>query len=248
MPVGAIIGGATSLIGGIMGSHAAGKAADAQAAAAEKARALIETNQTAALDFTKGVWSGTQKNFQPYTDLGAKGAGQLSSFLDTPFKAPTIEDVRNTPGYQFQLEQGIGALDKSAAAKGNLFSGTQGTELEKFAGGLADTTYGEAYNRAMQEYMNRYGILRDTTNMGVGAAGTEGNLGLGTSGQFGNQELTGAQLQANQINNAAAARASGYVGSANAWGNAIPGIGSSIMQGMDWWKNQPGQNPTMGGV
>lgn len=237
MPM-AAIGIGTSLIGGIMGSRAAGKAAREQAARAEQARALIEKNQNAALDFTKGVWSGTQENFDPYLQLGEKGAGQLSSFLDSPFKAPTIEDVRNTPGYQFQLEQGIGALDKSAAARGNLFSGTQGTELEKFAGGLADTTYGEAYNRAMQEYMNRYGILRDVTGMGLGAAGTEGQLGLGTSGQVGDINRWGAEDQAQQINNIGAARASGYIGSANAWGNAISGMGSAAMGIPDWFKQR----------
>lgn len=233
MPIGAIVSGVASLagpvMGGLLGAGGASAAAKAQAEAAEKARKLYEQNQNAAIDFTKGIWSNTQQDLQPYTDLGGQSAGQLSSFLDTPFKAPTIEDVRNTPGYQFQLEQGIGALDKSAAARGNLFSGTQGTELEKFAGGLADTTYGEAYNRAMQEYMNRYGILRDVTGMGLQAAGTEGQLGLGTSGQVGNAYQWGAQGQANALMNIGQARASGYINKANAWQGALPGIMQAVV-------------------
>jgi hypothetical protein len=40
--------------------------------------------------------------------------------------------------------------------------------------------------------------------------------------------LTSAQQQGQQINNAGAATASGYVGAGNAWSGALGGIGSNL--------------------
>lgn len=212
------------IVGGIMGANAAGDAANVESQSAKQAQDLIAKQQQDALDFQKGVWSGTQENQQPFLDVGQKGANQLSSFLDTPFVAPTLDQVRATPGYQFQQEQGIDALDKSAAAKGNLFSGTQNTDLLKFGTGLADSTYGEAYNRAMTEHMNQFGILSGTAQLGANTASNLANEGNTAAGNVSNVDLTGADMQAKQINNAAAARASGYLGTANAWSNMAGGL------------------------
>lgn len=60
-------------------------------------------------------------------------------------KDPT-ETLRATPGYQWTLDQGMQALETSAAAKGGLFSGAAGLEALKFGQGLADQTYQQTFS------------------------------------------------------------------------------------------------------
>lgn len=231
----ALVAGGIMAAGGLASSaikaHAAGEAAAAQASAAERAQALIAKQQQDALDYQKQMLARTTAAEEPYQTVGRTSANNLVNFLKTPFRAPTLEEVENTPGYQFTLEQGLGALDKSAAAKGNLFSGTQGTALEKYGEGLARTTYQQDYQNALNAYITNYNSLLGGTNVGLQSTGQLVNANENSAGLNANTELTGAQLQASQINNAAAARASGYIGAANAWGSGIQGLanwGSTI--------------------
>lgn len=219
-----------SIFGGLRNEHAATRAANTQADAAQQAQALEKGNQTNALNFQNDVYSNTQKNEAPYLSLGSTSANHLQQLLAQGFHAPTLEEVEQTPGFQFQLNTGVDALDKSAAASGNLFSGTQGTALEKYGQGLAETTYNDAYNRALNTYMTNFNTLFQPTQLGENAAGTTGQLGQQAAYNTGNIDLTGGLQQAQQINNAAAARASGYIGRANATSNMISDIDRQMQE------------------
>lgn len=234
----ALVAGGIAAAGGLASSaikaNAAGKAAGAQASAAEQARALVEANQKKAQDFQQAEWTGQQQREQPYQDLGSTSANNLAALLQKGFHAPTLAEAEQTPGFQFNLEQGTAALDKSAAARGNLFSGTQGTALLGYGQGLAETTYQQDYKNALDAYMTNYQSLLGGTDVGLSSTGQLGTFGQAAAGNMANIDLTGAQLQASQINNAAAARASGYVNSANAWGSGIQGLAN-------WGSTIPGQ-------
>ena len=69
----------------------------------------------------------------------------------TPFEAPTAADMAADPSYQFRLQQGQDALERSGAARG--VTNTGGTLKD-----ILD--YGQ--NAASQEYGNVYGRKRDT--------------------------------------------------------------------------------------
>lgn len=56
-------------------------------------------------------------------------------------------DVTKDPEYQFQLEQGMGAINKGAAASGMLGSGTRMMDLQKYGQGLASSFADRSYNR-----------------------------------------------------------------------------------------------------
>lgn len=56
-------------------------------------------------------------------------------------------DVTKDPEYQFQLEQGMGAINKGAAASGMLGSGTRLMDLQKYGQGLASSFADRSYNR-----------------------------------------------------------------------------------------------------
>lgn len=74
-----------------------------------------------------------------------RSAAELGTF---DFKPPTVTD---DPGYQFRLRQGVGALDASAAARGNLLSGAAQKGLLRYGQELGSQEYEAAYGRSWQQ-------------------------------------------------------------------------------------------------
>jgi hypothetical protein len=118
-----------------------------------------------------------------------------------------FDRFRNTPGYQFGLTEGQRTLESSAAASGGLFSGKAAKALTKFGQDYAD-------QQGYRPYMNS---LASLAGIGQTATSQNSSLGMQAAGNVGNA-----------YQNAGAARASGIVGSANAWGNAL-GQGAGIL-------------------
>ncbi len=230
MPLGAIIGGVSSLAGSLIGGNAASKAAKTQEQAAKDAQNLISGNASQALDLQKSALGQEQGNLNPYMQSGTTALSKLGGMQ--PFQAPTAEQAAATPGYQFQLTQGLKALQNSAAARGGLLSGGTSKAINDYAQGQAASSYGNTYNRALQTYQtnfgNQYALAGQGLNAGTSLSGLEqsnANAGSGILGQS-------AAEQAQQINNAGAARASGYVARGNAIGGGISGFGNALGNGM----------------
>lgn len=241
---------AGSVAGGAIAAHGAGKAADAQTAAANHAADIQHQDAEEALAFQKQQYADQQKNAAPWLQAGQTALGQLSSAMapggdlskqfTEQFQAPTAATEQNDPGYQFRLEQGMKVLQNSAAAKGGLLSGNTAEAVTKFGQDYASNEYSNTYNRAFQEFQNRFNIFNtNQTNefnrlgaiSGVGqtAANQLASSGQAASNNISNTLLTSGAQIGQDINNAGAARASGYVGSANAWGGAIGGASNNIM-------------------
>ena len=240
---------AGSIGGAAIAGSAAGHAADTQAQAAEYAAQLQKQEADAALAFQKQEFSTQQANEAPFLKAGQGAIGDLSSLLNhggfpdynQTFTAPTAAQAEATPGYQFQLQQGEQALARSAAASGDLLSGGQLKAQDEFAQGLASTNYQNAYNNALQTFgtnynvfqqnqANRFNRLASVAGIGQTSAGQLGAQGQGAANNISNLLLTSGQQIGNNINNAAAATASGYIGSANAYGGALSSIGNNIGQ------------------
>jgi hypothetical protein len=83
------------------------------------------------------------------------------------FTAPTAEQARQTPGYQFTLGEGQNAIQRSAAAKGSILNPGTLKALDRYSQGLADTTYAGTYQRAFDEYRSRYGQFTDAAQLGL---------------------------------------------------------------------------------
>ena len=170
--------------------------------------------------------------------LGA--AGSLMAPWTEKFTAPTNVTEQNDPGYQFRLQQGLKALQNSAAASGTLLSGGTGKALQRYGQDYASNEYGNVYNRALGQYQQNYNIFKQNqadqfnrlaamSGVGQTAANTLGNLGQSSAANISNILMTSGAQQAQQANNAAAARASGYAAGGNIWGNAIGGSTNSLM-------------------
>lgn len=110
-----------------------------------------------------------------------------------------------TPGYEFRFDEGVRALDRSAAARGALRGGGYGRELVRYGQGVATEEFGKYSN-----------ALLGLAQMGQGATGSTAAAGAQTSGNIANIIQTGGQQQGNALTTAATARASGYAGAANA--------------------------------
>lgn len=114
------------------------------------------------------------------------------------------------PSYQFQMQQGIQAMDHSAAAQGGLLTGGHLKDLMTFGQGLASQDFNNIYNRLM-----------GVTSMGLGASSTAGQFGLFTGSNAG-----GLMAQAGQAG--AQGGIAGFNAMSGSLGNLFSGAGSSF--------------------
>jgi hypothetical protein len=176
----------------------------------------------------------------PNTNLGAFGS-LMQQYPGGQFQAPTAAQAAATPGYQFALNQGEGAVQAGASANGSLLTGGTANAEQQFGQGLANTNYNNVYNQALQTYgtnyntwsnnqANQFNRLSALAGMGQTSAQQLGTAGLQSAGQVANTLGQTGQEVGQQYNNAAAATASGYIGSANAWGQGLSGATNSLGQ------------------
>ena len=176
------------------------------------------------------------------TNLGAYGS-LMQGYGGGQFQAPTADQARLTPGYQFGLQQGEGAQQASAAARGDLLTGGTQAALNQYGQNYADTNYNNVYNQALQTYNTNYNAwanqqaseynkLAGMSGVGQTTAGQLNSEGLQSTGQIANTLTNTGQQIGQQNTNAAAATASGYVGSANALSSGITGGSNGLMQMM----------------
>lgn len=240
----------TSATGGILGSNAAENAANTQEQAEQGVLNSVNSTVPAANSDIAGGVAGANKQLAgtyaqnlgllaPYLGTGTSALAQLNALTSGGgFKAPTAADAANMPGYQFQLAQGEQAADRSAAAQGTALTGGQLKASDEFAQGLASTNYGNAYNQALGTYQTNFGNLQQLAGLGLNATNTGVQTGDVTGTQAASNTtqggyaqaqnlLAGLGISADALTGAANARASGYVGSANAYGGALNNIGSA---------------------
>lgn len=183
----------------------------------------------------------TQNMPQAQVDYAAQDLGNLDEFAPQTFQF-TEQDLYADPSYGFRVEQGQKALERSAAARGQLFSGATGQALQDYGQNMASTEYDNAYRRAFNSFQvadtnkwNRLGALS-----GAGADAQAQQLAAGANyAQGASQTIQqGAAGQAAGVRAAGAARASGYQGAGEAWGgfwgDTVPG-GIGVGAGKGWF-------------
>ena len=98
-----------------------------------------------------------QQQFSPYAQAGQAALANM--------QAPAMEALQNDPGYQFRLQEGQQALERSLGARGMNQSGAALRAAQEYGQGLAGQTYDNFFNRQNQ-----------MANLGFGAAGGLGSL------------------------------------------------------------------------
>lgn len=226
-----LLSAGTSIFGGLMGKHAASTAAQQQADAGGKA-----------IDFEKSVYDQELQNFsdyksaqQPYLNLGStsiaqlmKGIGDGTFGSTADFKAPTLEEARATPGYQFAQEQGSKGILQAQAAFGGAGGGGTAKALQGFETNLADSTYNSVFNRNLQTYQTNlqknaqdFSELFQPAQLGEGALNNIGQLGS-TVGQGPAAHISDLFTQVGNAN------AAGTIGGNNALTGGFTGAATGI--------------------
>lgn len=191
------VAAAASFFGASEASDAANAAAEAQLQAAREA-----------IDFQREVFNRQIKLEAPFRKSGVRALNQLMPLLN--YQNFGMKQFRADPGYAFRLAEGQKALERSAAARGGLLSGATLRGTEELGQNLASQEYQNAFNRYLEERRQRIAPRFDVARLGQAAAANQA-AGAGAYGQ------NVAQL----MQDAGAARASGYVGGANAITGAI---------------------------
>jgi hypothetical protein len=170
--IGAAVQGGTALAGAALQSSAINKATDAQSRAAQNsldfAKSQYQTQQdqqqpyyqagTAALsNLNNGLYNGSLANWgQTDTTYQSPGdATDISYFHNAPINSqafdPNSINITQDPSYQFRLQQGLQALQRSQAATG-ITGGGAAKAINDYAQNTASTEYGNAYQRAQSAY------------------------------------------------------------------------------------------------
>ena len=194
---GIAIGGST-LVSGYMGSKAAGKAADAQSAAAqagiEEQRRQFEEIQKLLSPF---VTAGTGALAGQQDLLGLNGRGAQTS---------AVTALQDSPQFAALKQQGENSILANASATGGLRGGNVQAALAQFSPALLSQLIDQQYSR-----------LGGLSSMGQNAAAGVGNAGM----------QTGSNV-ANLLQQQGAAQAGGALGQAAGWQTALNGISAGL--------------------
>lgn len=180
----ALVGAGANLVGGIASADAAKEAAQTQAAAADRATELQREMYNKFLEMNK-----------PYYEAGVNALGKI-----------TRGEVQTEPGYGFRLGEGMKALERLQASRGNLLSGGAIKGGQRYAQDVASGEYGNAYNRLA----NLAGLGETATSR----AGTMGQNYTTAVGGYG-QDIANALAQ-------------GRIGRTSSYINAMTGVGQAL--------------------
>ncbi len=198
MPWGAVFSGAASLIGGALQSGAVDGANSENAALQRQARQIAGQNYT-----------NDRANVQPYISTGQGALTQQNALLGLggpDAGAAAMATFQASPGYAYQVQQGLKGVDAGAASRGMLRSGATLKAEETLGSNLANQDFGQYFGR-----------LNSLSGMGLQGAGLDNQATAIYNGV-----LSGStNQQANANGNAAGTQASIYGNVANSLGGTV---------------------------
>jgi len=238
--------GVGDLAGGLIQAGAAKKSSQQLQAGVDAARGTYSNYAGAAQnDLRAGQAQGAAYQ-QPWYNAGANQLQNLNAGLDAgAYNTPTgnfqfgADQMRADPGYQFRQQEGMNAIENSAAKRGSLFSGATMKALAKYGSNLASQEYGAAYNRNRGQFtedrqfnatenQNRYNRGYNLAALGQGSANTLTNLAYNTGSGLSNINRDSAQSMSGFDIDKANAQATGTMGVAQGYANAL-GAGSRTL-------------------
>lgn len=182
----------------LFGARAAQKQKDAINESAQAQ--LTASSQNVALQ--RDIFSQQQAAQEPWRVAGAKALEAIQSTPDFNFTSDTFEQFKD-PSYDFRMQEGVNALDRSAASRGRLLSGAQDRAVTRYGSDLASQEYGNAFNRAQNVYTTNLNTKKSLAGVGQEAnaqnAQSSNALSQGLTAQ---NRSTADALSQQQIQNA----------------------------------------------
>ncbi len=191
-------------------------AVSAKKGASKAAKASTQAADTATAEQRRQYDDMTARN-RPFEQLGGAALGDINAIYgrstgaDGTVTSGGPSDMSRfftSPDYQFNLEQGQQAVDRSMLARGRGLSGAAVKEGTRFASGLASGEFGNYMNRLYAQA----GIGQNATNAtNAGGMASAANIG-------------------NIAQNAGNARAGAYMAGAQGVNNAVQGgVGNYLL-------------------
>lgn len=175
MPWGVAAAAVAGVAGSALQSGATSSAADKATAAQQQAQ------ERARADLQPWAATGGLANTASTDLLGLNGPDAATA---------AFGNYQTSPGYQWQLGEGLRAVDAGAAAKGILRSGATLKAEQAYGAGLADQDFGQYYNRlfGLSQLGEKAaaGTGEGDIKTGQGIAATDLALGQQQSSIYGN--------------------------------------------------------------
>jgi hypothetical protein len=211
-----IIAAGATLIAANQQSRAAQSAADTTAAATREAAGAQQQQ------FERQV-----QLQEPWRKAGEQALNKLFP-LATEYTPFGMQQFQQDPGYAFRLSEGQKALERSAAARGGLMSGSALKAAQRYGQDLGSQEYMNAFNRYQTEREARLNPLQSLANVGQTSSARLGEAGQQYATNVGNLGINQAQL----AGQAGLSRASSY-------GNAVNQLAYLGGRYMENDQNQP---------
>lgn len=225
----AVIGGGASIVSGLIGADAAKSAADKQAQAAAAAQAQQQANferiQAQQAPYRASGYNALNQIGQMSTGAtptydaqgNPTGTQQGTGYLQHQFNA---EDLKNglSPNYDFQLAQGQQASNAMANVGGGLIGGNAFQGMQNRTQDIAAGAYQNAFNNYQSQRTGIYNTLASIAGIGQTGQTQTNEAGTNATNAIGQLGVSGAR-----------AEASGMLGSADAYGNALRGAAGPYM-------------------
>lgn len=196
----------SNIVSGMMGSKAAKNAAAQQAAAMLEAAKIQER-----------MFQQQRVDLAPYRETGYTALGDIAKRMPlfTAQFGPEQMEQYLDPSMEFRRKLGEQTTARMLNVGGGAISGNTLRGLEEFGQNLASTEYGNAFNRFQNERTNIYNTLANIAGMGQQSVNTGVQASQQAASNLGQLAVGQGQAQA-----------AGTVGSANALGGAIQGVGN----------------------
>lgn len=166
-------------------------------------------NRPAANELFNYGMRGMDTTYGGYAPNAVTPAAQpAANAIGAPSTIPMTQGLgfTQTPGYQFRVQQGEQGVLNNLSALGMKNSGKALKALESFRQGIASDEYNNWLNRI------------------AGVAG----MGQTQTNQTNALSMQAASNMGNAYQDAGQARASGYIGAANAWSNGFNQVGNAL--------------------
>lgn len=193
------------VISAVVGAVSSNQAAKAQEHAADKASSQ-----------EMSMYNTTRNDLMPYQKAGQAALPSLNNLLSgDPTKVQA--QLTQLPGYQFALQQGLQGVQNSAAARGLGTSGAALRGAADYTTGLANSTFGDQFNRLM-----------GAASLGENAAAQTGAYGTQTASNVGSNTIGAGNAQA-----------AGILGTSNAITNYLQNAMAAMVAGQGGLYTKP---------
>lgn len=156
---------------------------------------------------------------------GAMAPGSFGSLLARPMDGRPLTD---DPGFQFRLQEGQKAIERSAASKGTLLTGKTLKDLTRWGQDYASNEYQNAWNRDYTHQNSVFDRLYRTSALGLQGTTHAQQLASGYANNISNGQIGIGNVQAGATQ-----------ANANANANTIGTIGNMVGQwGTDYYNRR----------